>query len=349
MTAEGLSAAQEELKRVETGKGLSVDPSTTLGRYILDQWGPIIKTRVDARTARAYELNARLHIPEPLKRMRLHEVSRAHIKRFLATLGVDHDLAEATVAAVANVVRSIFETAVDDGLIPANPAASLRVSRGPAEASSDQIRAFDGDQFDAFIATARISEPETFPMFAVMVYAGLRIGEMRGLQVPDLDLEARTLRVERQVHDDGTVGPVKGRRGRKRPRTVDVAQPLVDVLEPFVAARRAYVMRTGNRAPWLLLPDWPVEPTSADASATTHRIRRAMQRILKAARLPEHFTPHNLRHTYARLLLERGEDLLYVSRQMGHKSTNMTADQYGQFARVHARAGGADLLAKSKG
>lgn len=348
LTEEGRSAAEDELRRVETGKGSGVDHATTLGRYITDHWAPIMRTRLDVRSAVAYELNARLHIPETMKKLRVHEVTRAHVKRFLATLGTEHDLAEATVGKVANVIRSILECAVDDGLIPANPAAALRLARGTDTASADLVRAMDGSQFDAFMATARISEPETFPMFAVLVYAGLRIGELRGLQVPDLDLTAKTLRVERQVFDDGAVGPVKGKRGRKRPRTVDVSQELSEVLEPWMAARRAYTMRTGSRSPWLLLPDWPVEPLSADASATTHRIRRAMQRILKAAKLPNHFTPHSLRHTYCRLLLERGEDLLYVSRQLGN-TLSMASDRYGHFARVKPRAGGADLLGRQKG
>ncbi|HET8645598.1 MAG TPA: tyrosine-type recombinase/integrase, partial [Vicinamibacteria bacterium] len=160
----------------------------------------------------------------------------------------------------------------------------------------------------------------------------------------DVDLEGRTLLVERQVYDDGRVGPVKGRRGRKRARVVDMAEALRELLVPALAARRVDAMRSGTRGPWLLYPDWGEAPGSV--SAVVHRLRRAMAEALKRARLAPHFTPHCLRHTYARVLLERGEELLYVSRQLGHASVAITADRYGQWARVRPRAGGANLLAR---
>ena len=106
-------------------------------------------------------------------------------------------------------------------------------------------------------------------------------------------------------------------------------------------------MRSGSRGPWLLYPDWPVEP-NGHVYAAIHRLRRAMNAVLKRARLP-HFTPHCLRHTYARVQLERGEELLYVSRQLGHASIGITADRYGQWARVRPRAGGANLLSGEGG
>jgi len=335
LTAEGLGAANADLERL-AGSGLGIDPVMTLGRYIKEQWEPQVKQRVEEHTFRAYSMNARVHIPEALKRMRVHEVTRVHIKKFLLTLGQEHNLAPSTVKHVANVMRSIMEYAVDDGLIAANPASELRLSLAP-RGEEEKVRAMDAQQFEKFISVARMTSPEKFATFAVMGYAGLRIGEARGLQVEDLDLKARTLRIERQVHDDGKVGPVKGKRGKRRPRTVDVRPELVNILEPWLQARRVFQLSTGDRGPWLLQPGWPVAPSVADASATTHRIRRAMQRILKAARLPDHFTPHSLRHIYCRLLLEAGEDLLYVSRQQGHSSIAITADRYGHYARVKSR------------
>lgn len=339
-TPEGLASAEAERARIESGGAPGTDPKITLGRYITEHWIPAIRGRVTPQTFRGYEIAARVHIPETLKRAPLRSITRAALKRYLAGLGAEHELSGMSVAKVANVVRSIFSTALDDELIEGNPASGLRLALGLGRLERGKVRAMDGAQLDAFLAVAPVREPAVYPMFAVLAYAGLRIGELRGLQVEDVDLAGRTLRVERQVHDDGDVTLPKGR----RPRLVDLAEPLAAILETFTANRRTYAMRTGSRSPWLLLPDWPVAPTFGTVSATTHRLRRAMARILKAARIPEHFTPHGLRHTFARLLLERGEDLLYVSRQLGHSGIAITADRYGHWARVRARAGGANLL-----
>jgi integrase len=47
--------------------------------------------------------------------------------------------------------------------------------------------------------------------------------------------------------------------------------------------------------------------------------------------LPEHFTPHSLRRTFASLLLQQGESPVYVQRQLGHASTTLAVDGYGRW------------------
>lgn len=342
LTEEGLAAAALEEGRIKSGLDPGLDPTITLGRYITDHWLPVIRKRVSAQTLVGQEIDARVHIPDNLKRAPIRSISRAQIKRYLATLGEDHGLANSTVAKVARTVRSIFESALDDELLTANPTAGLRLALrlGGAE----KVRAFDRPQLDSLLGVLRLQYPREYSAFAVLAFAGLRIGELRGLQVGDLDLQARTLYVERQVYEDGTVGPTKTR----RPRLVDVADPLASMLEDFLSKRREYAMRTGSRSPWLLLPDWPVAPSATHSAATTFGLRRALARALEQARIPSHFTPHSLRHTYARLMLEGGEELLYVSRQLGHAGIGVTADLYGQWARVKPRAGGANLLGKAQ-
>ena len=56
-----------------------------------------------------------------------------------------------------------------------------------------------------------------------------------------------------------------------------------------------------------------------------------MRHVLQQATLPLHFSPHCLRHTYASLMLQQDESLIYVQRQLGHASINLTADTYGKW------------------
>ena len=60
-------------------------------------------------------------------------------------------------------------------------------------------------------------------------------------------------------------------------------------------------------------------------------VQRAFKRAVKAAKLPAHFTPYCLRHTYASLLLQAGESPVYVQRQFGHASNKRTVDTYGKW------------------
>jgi integrase len=61
------------------------------------------------------------------------------------------------------------------------------------------------------------------------------------------------------------------------------------------------------------------------------KVRKVMTRVLKKANLPLHFTPHCLRHTYASLMLQQGEPVTYVQRQLGHASIQLTVDTYGKW------------------
>ena len=56
-----------------------------------------------------------------------------------------------------------------------------------------------------------------------------------------------------------------------------------------------------------------------------------MRRVLRAAKIAQHFSPHCLRHTYASLLLQQGESPAYVQRQLGHASIQLTVDTYGKW------------------
>jgi integrase len=201
----------------------------------------------------------------------------------------------------------------------------------------------DEDQLATFLAVARIQQPEHFYRFAVLAYAGLRSGECRGLQAQDIDFDRKRIHVERQVYLYGGSGLPKG----SKTRDVELGDALAGILAECIAARREFDMRTGRRSPWLLFPEFAPEPTRAEAGAATARVAVAMKACLMAAGLPEHFTPHCLRHTFATVQLSRGESLLYVARQLGD-TLQITAETYGAWARVPSTAGGPNLLTSGR-
>jgi hypothetical protein len=74
-----------------------------------------------------------------------------------------------------------------------------------------------------------------------------------------------------------------------------------------------------------------VFPSAAGTPMDHANVGRALRRALKAAGLPLHFSPHNLRHSVASLLLQEGESPVYVQRQLGHASIQLTVDTYGRW------------------
>lgn len=61
-----------------------------------------------------------------------------------------------------------------------------------------------------------------------------------------------------------------------------------------------------------------------------------MLRVLKAAKLLEHFTPHCLRHSYASILLSEGVSPVYVQEQLGHATIELTVSTYGRWLKKKA-------------
>jgi integrase-like protein len=61
-----------------------------------------------------------------------------------------------------------------------------------------------------------------------------------------------------------------------------------------------------------------------------------MQSLLKKAKLPLHFTPHCLRHTYASILLADGVSPVYVQEQLGHATIELTVSTYGRWLKKQA-------------
>lgn len=88
--------------------------------------------------------------------------------------------------------------------------------------------------------------------------------------------------------------------------------------------RKAEALRRG----WRALPPWVFVNTAGQPLDDS---RKVFARALRAAGLPGRFSPHSLRHTFASLLLQAGESPVYVQRQLGHSSIQLTVDTYGRW------------------
>ena len=97
--------------------------------------------------------------------------------------------------------------------------------------------------------------------------------------------------------------------------------------------------RASELPPWVFLSE---AGTPLDES----NVRKVMTRSLKNARLPLHFTLHCLRHTYASLMLQQGEAVAYIQRQLGHSSIQLTVDTYGKWLPI-GNQGAVDRLDSS--
>jgi integrase len=160
-------------------------------------------------------------------------------------------------------------------------------------------------------------------LWATAFYAGLRRGELRGLQCDDVDTEARLIHVRRGWDDvEGAVDP----KSRKGTRTVPMGGELRRLLLKHMA-------RTGRRGGDLVFGRTarePFTPTWVRKQALRCWVGAAFDVFLTGKSLPVEIDLiglHECRHTYVSLMHAAGRSLEEIGDYVGHSSSYMT-DRY---------------------
>jgi integrase len=271
-----------------------------------------------------------LHV-EPISKLDLCDVTRARLKDWIAGLHAE-GCSRKTMSLYVAVVRSLLAEAVEDGLLPANPALGVvKAMRLPMRHDDVEPLAFTADELARVLEAAKKVFPrDGYVCLLVMSHTGLRIGEALGLKWTDLDFERRRFRVDRQILIDGHEAAPKSARGR---RSVDLAQTTIPPLRSLRARQLETAMAQGREAgPYVFFPDFI--PGLKSSNGTRARIEGWLERSVRVAGIARHFHPHCLRHTFAILHVEEALKLQAETRikwlcdQLGHATIKETLDTY---------------------
>jgi len=165
-------------------------------------------------------------------------------------------------------------------------------------------------------------------LFETALKTGMRLGELSALTWGDVDLVEAVIRVRRSFTDGHLSTPKNHER-----RDVDLTPDLVEVLGQWWGA----LGRPGDAT--LVFPG----ETAAGYLNPTSVLRRELYPAMKRAEVPrvgptgEKRTFHSFRHTYAKLALENGRRITWLSRHLGHSSLKVTTDIYGHFERAERK------------
>lgn len=301
----------------------TVPANSTVTEYA-DHWKRLIGQSVKARTLARYTEILDLHILPQFEKTRIRNLQRGQIKLFL-TDKLQAGLAKNTVRNIQATMRTMLNAAIEDGLISANPAAKLgrvlklTVSKATVQ---EEIKAMTKAQRQLFLTAASQEAPRYYPLFFTLAGTGMRLGEALGLQWEDVDIPTQTIRITRAFSEDGTLDTPKSGHGR----TVDMSSSLTEMLTRHLLQRKQEQLKHG----WTDRPSW-LFVSKAGTLLDPANVRKAMQTIIKKAKLPTHFTPHSMRHSYASILLADGVSPVYVQEQLGHATIELTVSTYGRW------------------
>lgn len=251
----------------------------------------------------------------------LDSIRRKDIKWLMSTK-LAEGLSPSTVRNIKSCLSGIFTSAVEDELVVVNPAARLGKQMSKMIKQKDpkkNINPFTREEVQLFLKTAAWYCPMYYPAFLCALRTGVRLSELIGLQPGDIDFHNRFIEVRRGIVRGRITTPKSG-----KTRRVDMSRQLADVLRSHLLDTKKETLRRGWKKP----PEWLFYNENGRALDPNNLRKRYFYRCLEKAGL-RRIRLHDLRHTFATLLISQGESLAYVRDQLGHHSIQVTVDIYG--------------------
>jgi len=321
---------------------------STLGGY-LASWLDLHEGSVRVTTMRAYRRRADI-ITRHIGALRLVDLDADDITSFLKRLVQREGLALLTVRDIRALLCQALEPAVEKGKLARNPAS---MSKLPAQGDPREVEPLTEEQTRTVLAALRTMKPSRTgvplgPLFSVILTAGLRKGEARGLTAGALDLETSTLRIRTQLQDysDDEAEAVRAMKRQPEEFVRWVSDRCALVKVKSAAGKRDLVL-----LPYVvemlrpLVEGRPPDAlvfTMADGSPVPERgVGSAWSRILRELGMP-HKRVHDARHGAGSLLIEQGVDNKVVAAVLGHSDPSMTQRVY-----LHVRRKGMEQAAEA--
>jgi integrase/recombinase XerC len=259
-------------------------------------------------TVRAYAADLgqfQAHVTEEIGRApRLQDVDHLVIRAFLARLH-RQGVKKVSAARKLATLRTFFRYLCREGILERNPARALLSPRTerkiPTHLEESEVATLievPGETDSARRARAILE----------LLYAtGIRCAELVGLDLGDVDMGARTVRV---------LG-----KGSKE-RIVPFGQPALTALSFYLTAR----LHAKPRSQALFV-------NARGGRLTDRWVRQIVTHRVKQVAMTRRLSPHSLRHSFATHLLERGADLRSIQELLGHASLSTTQ----RYTHVNAR------------
>ncbi len=162
-----------------------------------------------------------------------------------------------------------------------------------------------------------------YPVIYTALSAGLRQAALLGLRWRDIDLDLQSLSVSRILYKRGGVCQFKEPKTGHSRRRVSMTPKLALFLREYKASRESLLLHLGKLPSLDDLVFASVEGKPLDPGVLSHTFHRiAVQAGLNNVRF------HDLRHTFASLMLLRGAKPKVISEALGHSSVAFTTDTY---------------------
>lgn len=330
--------AEAEAKRIlaELERGTFVEEKDISFEVFSKQWlelykasGKVKKSTIDIRETRLKRLL------EYFGNIKVKDITKLMYQNMLNDLS-RRGLSRKTIASAHETGSLIFKKAVDLGVVATDITHKIDLPRErktveELEQEEELPKYLEKEALAVFLKTIKDHGlPVDYPLFLMLAYTGMRVGELCALKWRDINFDEQTISITKTLYNPNMARTgyiLQTPKTKSSRRTIDVDQEVLDALEhyrkwqEFIKSDRKNYHDEGFIFTRETLKN-------AGYPLVTNFIIKKMTKFLKLARLNESMTPHSLRHTHTSLLAEAGVSLETIMNRLGHESDVITKKVY---------------------
>jgi len=298
-------------------KGIYAPPVKLTVADLLNQWlEGYVKNNCAIRTQESYQSTVDCHLAPGLGHIQLNLLRFPEIEAYYSKVGAK--LSAKSVLYHHRLLKQALKYGVRKGYLGSNPCDLV----DPPKPRKKPMRTLTPEEVGTLLDVA--ADNQFYPVIYTALNSGLRQAELLGLRWRDINLELCSISVCQVLYKRGGPYAFKEPKTQHSKRRVSMTNKLRDYLSEYKGERESLCLHSGR----FLKPDDLVfantEGGPIDPSVLSHNFARIAKRAgLKDVRF------HDLRHTFASLMLLCGAKSKIVSEALGHSSVAFTLDTYG--------------------
>ena len=322
--------SRKELREIEAKierRTFLYESKTPLFSEVRSQWLEYKKQFLRETTWETYGINCRIHLRD-LDDLKINRIDTTTIEAFITKLqskakstsatrepeyiptGEEKKIRLMTARKIIVILNQVMAYAVRHRLIDYNPVRDAERPRSQGKEGEEKaIAVLTPEQIRNFLDV--VTDQKYHTLFLTAIMTGARQGEILGLKWSDVDFSKKQVSINRTFNMGRFFTP----KTKGSIRQIDLAPMAVKALVEWKLA-------SGGKDNGLIFPNDVGEPMNY-----SNMVQRHYRKALQDAGIPQ-IRFHDLRHTYASLLLAQGENIKYVQTQLGHSSPTVTLNVY---------------------
>lgn len=353
--AKTLAELREKEKQItkDTIDGIKAEARAMTLNELFDMW-KVLKRGVRENTMSNYIYMYDTFVRPNIGKNKLASIKKSDIKRFFNYLVDQRGLQASTIDSISNVLHQMFDMAVDDLYLRINPANNvLRELKKSHVFKTEKRRALTKAQQDLFLNYIKDHKiyGHWYPIFAVMIGTGLRVGELTGLRWCDIDLENGYIDVNHTLvyFSHQIDNAIKGNYySIHKPKTENSIRqvPMMDFVKEAFLMEQKYQKLHHVQCKSVIDGYTDFIFVNRDGEAQKyHNLNRTIKRIIRDCNDAEfmknenpevllpNFSCHSLRHTFTTRMCEAGVNVKVIQDVLGHTDITTTLNIYADATR----------------